>query len=384
MREQLWTLERGALLRADRRPLTAAGALQAGLAAARMQGSAVGLGRGNSPAARALLLAAAGGILQNGRAAWNFGSCFESQFYYTLSRSGADYGLFAGYAGELRVCGRGGLPLSPPEEEAFLAGMHCREEEKPLFAGSWGMLLPMENLSALYRVELIKAAGTALSGMGVCVKCANPRICGLMEETLLELGCRLREGGLTLQISADGRDVSAYDAVQDYIHTDRVLLLVCRDLFERGQDAAVPASAPRVLDALAESCGRQVFRYDDGLPSGSDRKARSLSLRQPFLRDGLMLGLRLLSILRRRSCGLGELVRELPDYAVVSRTVAAPSAFRAGTVLRFPAGELRVRPLRGRRAVLLSAECGNMEAAAELCRFGESAVQRGELRSPAE
>ena len=383
MREHFWTLERGVLSRADRLPLTAADSLRAGLSLGRMQGSAVGLGRGDSPAARALLLAAESGILQNGRTAWDLGSCFESQFFYTLSRSGADYGMFVSYAGEAKLCARGGLPLSPGEERQFLELMDG-EEPRPVFAGSFGTLLPMESLGALYGVELIKAAETTLTGMAVCVKCANPLILEMMEKTLTGLGCRLREGGMTLQISADGKDVAAYESVQDYIYTDRVLLLVCRDLFSRGQDAAVPASAPRAIDAVAASCGRQVFRYDDGLPSGSDRKARSLSLRQPFLRDGLMLGLRLLSVMKRRRMGLSGLVRELPGFAVVSRTVAAPAGLREGMVLAFPSGELRVRPCGGRKAALLTAECTDMEAAAELCRFGEAALQRGELRSPGE
>ena len=112
-----FTMEKGELCRADGRPLSAEDALRAGLAAGRMKrGGAVGAGRGDSPAARALLLAAESGVLQSGSSLWGFGSCFESQFLYCCGRSGASGGIFVDFAGRLRPVSGGGLPLSLVEE----------------------------------------------------------------------------------------------------------------------------------------------------------------------------------------------------------------------------------------------------------------------------
>ena len=74
-----WMLEKGALCRTDGQPLTAEDALRAGEALGRMKpGGAVGAGRADSPAAKALLLAAESGVLEKGGALWGFGGCFES------------------------------------------------------------------------------------------------------------------------------------------------------------------------------------------------------------------------------------------------------------------------------------------------------------------
>lgn len=375
-----WTLERGQLSRTGRLSLTAADGVRAGLALARMShGGQVGLADRGSSAAKALVYAVESGVLQGSGRGWEFGSCFESQFGYCLNRSGADYGIFSGYSGELQVYARGGLPLSLEEETRFLSLLDL-EENRPIFTGDWGTAYSMESLRALYQVELIKAAETSLSGMQVSLKCANPQIRKFMEEALYNLGCKLREDGLTLQISGDGRDVAVYESVQDYVATEKIICLICLDLFRRGQDAAVPASAPRILDQAASIYGRQVFRYEDGIPSVNDRKARSLAVRQPFLRDGLMMGLRLLSVLKRRGGRLLELEHEFPEYSVVSRAVFPAEIPRRGAVLSFPTGELRVRPIPNRKAVLLVAESHTMEAASALCELAEEKFSRGLFR----
>ena len=343
----------------------------------------IGAAAGGSPASRALMAALAAGIAQTGGTVWDFGDCFESQCGYCISRSAADWGVYADVSSDtpVRIFSRGGLPLSAGEKERLLELLEKGAPPSPY--SSYGGILAMSSMRELYGIELIKSAVCTLSGMSVSVKCASSAVRALAEEALSRLGCRFAEGGLTLQISADGRNVSAYDKVSDYIFTDRVLLLVCMDLFRRGQDASVPASAPRVLDRIAARWGRRALRYEDGFVSDSDRSARNLGMRQPFLRDGLMLGIRLLSLLRENQCSLEELEKRLPGYAVVSRTVAAgrdllPPGER-GVCFPLNGGEIRLCPARAGRAIFLVAEGANVEMAGELCRFAEEELSNHRL-----
>ena len=372
-----WVMEKGVLGREDGGLFSAAAAMKAGAALAEIFGKGnICTGMGDSPAAGGILRAAESGILQQGGNVWAAGSCFESQFGYCVGRSGADCGLFVDFSGEIRLYGRGGLPLCEREQQDFLEAAK-KPEPRAVYWGDWGRLVSMENLREFYCVELIRAAETTLCGISADIKCANPRLCGMLRETFVRLGGKLRDGGLTVQVSADGRDVTVYRTMQDIIHTDRVLCLVCLDLFRRGEDVALPASAPRMLDRAAAEAGRQVFRYEDGFPACTGMEARGLAVRQPFLRDGAMLALRLLSILKRSGGSLAELESQLPGFAVVSRTVAGNVP--AGMVLHFSKGELLLRPEGGKNGVFLSAECRDAETAAELCRFGEESLANGEL-----
>ena len=372
-----WVMEKGVLGREDGGLFSAAAAMKGGAALAEIFGKGnICTGMGDSPAAGGILRAAESGILQQGGNVWAAGSCFESQFGYCVGRSGADCGLFVDFSGEIRLYGRGGLPLCEREQQDFLEAAK-KPEPRAVYWGDWGRLVSMESLREFYCVELIRAAETTLCGISADIKCANPRLCGMLRETFVRLGGKLRDGGLTVQVSADGRDVTVYRTMQDIIHTDRVLCLVCLDLFRRGEDVALPASAPRMLDRAAAEAGRQVFRYEDGFPACTGMEARGLAVRQPFLRDGAMLALRLLSILKRSGGSLAELESQLPRFAVVSRTVAGNVP--AGMVLHFSKGELLLRPVGGKNGVFLSAECRDAETAAELCRFGEESLANGEL-----
>lgn len=381
VREKGFYFDETALIPAGGRLLVPEDAVRLGRVLGRMRpGGMVGMACGNAPAARALLAAAAAGTAGAGGTVWDFGECFESQLGYCVSRSGAGWGLYVEGAKAVRVFSRGGLPLNSLEAAKLLALL--QEEPQPSGAGGYGNILPMPGLRELYRVELVKSAVCSLAGMTAAVKSPGQAVQNLMEEALSRLGCRLGEGGVTLQVSADGRNVSAYRTVNDYIFTDRVLLLVCMDLFRRGQDAAIPASAPRVLDRLAVNRGRRALRYEDGFSSINDHSARHLGIRQPFLRDGLMLGIRLLSLLRENRCSLEELERSLPDYAVVSRTVAVGRELfgdKGGRCFSVRGGEIRMRPVRAGQAVALSAEGVSMEAAGELCRFAEEELQQHRL-----
>lgn len=334
---------------------------------------AVGGGGDGSPVSRAMLLAVAAGVSAGGGQFWDFGDCFESQWRYCVGRSGAGLGVFADREGKLQAVSAGGLPLSAGE---------WRKLTERSFASSerFGEILSFSGIREFYPVELIKSAVCSLSGVTLSVKSPSLQVKGLAEEALSRLGCRFAEGGLTLQLSRDGKDVSFYDEGNRYLFTDRVKLLVCMDLFQKGEDAALPASAPRVFDRLADKMGRRVLRYADDFDSESDREARGLALRQPFLRDGIMLGIRLLSLMRKNRCSLRELEGRLPGFAVVSRVVPARKELMEGDWgVKIPGADGEIRISRRKAGLLLAAEGADAETAAELCRFAEEALWNGQL-----
>ncbi len=385
VRNEGYYFDAAALIPAGERLFSPEDAVKVGRALGRMHPRGIiGAAAGSSAAARAILAAATAGAAGAGAVVWEFGECFDSQFTYCVSRSGADFGIYADGAETLRIYSRGGLPPSVAESRKLLDLLETGGSD-PASPGDYGTILSMPGLRELYRVELVKSAVCSLAGMTVSVKCPGQAVQSLLEDALTQLGCRLGEDGITLQVSADGRNVSVYQTVSDYIFTDRVLLLCCMDLFRRGQDVSVPASAPRVLDRLAAERGRRAFRYEDGFSSPDDRSARHLGIRQPFLRDGLMLGIRLLSLLKENRCSLEELERRLPSYGVVSRTVPAGQGLlpdENGICLAFREGEIRLRPVRAGRAVFLAAEGRSVELAGELCRFAEEELQQRRLPQP--
>ena len=151
-----------------------------------------------------------------------------------------------------------------------------------------------------------------------------------------------------------------------------------------GRDIAVPYDAPGFLDALALDCGKKVYRYLSTPADNSDSLARRLAAKQVFVRDGLFLAVKLLSVMKERECTLEKLIAELPEKYIIRKTVhiGFSPADIAGLVgeedisltndfegikLKREKGKLLIIPERSGDKVRILAEADTMEAATELC-----------------
>ena len=111
---------------------------------------------------------------------------------------------------------------------------------------------------------------------------------------------------------------------------------------EDGGDLALPYDAPVAIEEMAAHYGRKVRRYLSCPVEGCDGEARRLAANQPWVRDGLMQAVRLLSRMKQYHVTLAELLGRLPDFAVTTRTI--PCEGNPGRILR----QLRERNARSR------------------------------------
>lgn len=114
-----------------------------------------------------------------------------------------------------------------------------------------------------------------------------------------------------------------------------MLALNCLLTMEQGGNVSLPCDAPACLEALAERYGCRVLHYVSCPADTSDARARRLAANQLWVRDGLMMAVRLLSAMKRSGRTLAELVEKLPGFATASRVI--PCQGNPGKVLA-PAG----------------------------------------------
>ena len=204
----------------------------------------------------------------------------------------------------------------------------------------------------------------------------------LLSSVLSTIGCSM-DGGLRLHLGAGGRRLSVFDPVAGYIWPERVLAMNCLLELKSGGDLALPYDAPLAIDRLAVSYGSQVKRYLSCPSDDTDRDARRLAANQPWARDGLMMAVRLLNWLKRTRSSIGELLEELPAFAVTAKTVPCSANPRKvlqklnggkresrvgeGSRIRLPSGVVLVRPSKRGKSLILVAEAADSESAAELC-----------------
>jgi len=338
-----------------------------------------------SGGAKALTLALTGGLMSAGSHVWSFGDCFEAQLSFFTAFCGLGVGLYVrgGREPSIHICGEGGLP-APRYLEREIEARLRRGDFHRCTGEACKDAADMGSIRMMYSREMMKQAPDGLAGIYARVKCANPQIQELLEDTLARLGC---EAGCEplLALGESGAGLTAQEGGQAF-GAERLLALCCQWEFARGGDVALPYDAPELLDALAQHAGRSTLRYLSSPADQGDAAARRLSARQVWVRDGLFRAVKLLAIMKESGRTLAQLSAGLPPFYVEEKSFAlpcppsllqrllgerdgeaVPEPAREGIVLRKQGGRILITPGKSGRRVRVLAEAESMELAQELC-----------------
>lgn len=354
-------------------------------AASLKQGKRIGVACSREKSAMALKMALISGILSTGAQVCDFGEAFEAELSFALTFCELDLGIFvqSGPASRLIITTSGGLPPARPIERE-LEGCLLKGEFSRCTWDNYRESVDMRGIKQIYMQSLLKLAPTGLTGMSVILKSAN-RIAGkMLTEVLLRLGCGIAQG-IKLHLSENGTRVSIMDNDAGYIWPEKVLGLCCLTQFEQGKDVALPFDAPKAIDMVAARYGKKVLRYLTCPADSSDSQARELAKTQPWVRDGLASAIMLLSYMKETGKTLPQLLKELPDFAQVSRSIRCQgnpgniiktlSRDRdksninqsEGVGIKVGEGIVIIRPTKRGKSLVMLAEAANFETANELC-----------------
>ncbi len=344
----------------------------------------IGIGTDGSTGAKALKYALYSGMMASGGHVWDFGECFESLLSYCTAFCGLNVGIFVkgGNEPQIRICGEGGLSV-----RRFLE----REIEARLSKGEFNRCVgetvkdvaDMSSIKLMYNRELVKQAPYDLKGMSVSVISDNPMIEQLMEDSLQRLGCT-KSSNFLFKISEDGMKADAYLQRDEKISHERLLAVCCHNELKNGRDLALPYDAPIALDYLANEFGRKSYRYLTTPGDDSDSMARRLSSKQFFVRDGLFMVIRVLSVMKERENSLESLCNQLPDFFIEQKVFELPfppsklnsvfgsentsdDSVKEGISIKRDKGRLLITPSRTGKRVRVVAEADRMETAKEMC-----------------
>ncbi len=354
-------------------------------------GKKTGVATDGTRTANMMRLAIMSGLSGSGSAVWDFGECFEAQLNFLVNFCGLGAGLFIGAKDErtVRICGEGGLSIPRFFEREIENGI-SKCEFRDISENEIKEISDMSSVKLLYNQELSKQAPHGLNGIGVTFRSDSESIRIILENCAFRLGAHESEA-LIFEVDSSGTKLSAQTENASYDY-EKLLAVCCLNEMKNGRDIAVPYDAPAFLDTLAKKCDKRVFRYLSTPADNSDSAARRLAVKQVFVRDGLFLAVKLLSVMKERECHLEELVSEIPDIYIVKKTVPiefSPADLSAiigeenaeskndfeGIRLVRESGKLLIIPERGGEKVRISAEANTMEAAEELCASVEDIIE---------
>ncbi len=360
-------------------------------------GGKIGVGYNETSASKSLALSIASGVMAAGGDVWLFGETTEPELSFCVRTCELSCGCFvdAGVTAKIKFVSSDGLPLTRAEEKAIEAGINRSEYKRAAFM-HFGILKNCPEMSELYKNFIRKTAPEKLNGIRAVVNAPGEKISELCDGILKEINDKNGEP-IVFHLSSDGRKISAYTDETGYVFHEKLTLLCCQRQFQKGEDIALPYDFPTVADKLAERYGSTVMRYSGCASSGteiSDKEARSLASRTPFVYDAAALMLIILDSLSSNGYTLKKALGELPEFATSNRFVAlsrSPADTRSsievlrnicaerqavndGVVINDAKGRVLIKPVKTGKGIMMHVESYEMEAASELCDFYQDLI----------
>lgn len=332
-------------------------------------GDTITVGYGSGQAAQTLAFAVCAGCTSAGARAILAADAALPAVCYASAQANTDLLLYieAGAEVTLRLLSQGGLPLTEVQEDALTHALDSRALVQ-IPHGEFGEIIRLDSAQALYE-HALRHRFPALRRTDISVSTSDGRLRRLGAQLF---GDGAEQSGLTLQLSADGRQLSLYSDQTGFVRAERVLLLCCLAVLEQEGCTALPADAPQAAEQIAQKTGGRLLRCS---MDGSCGEAREIALRQRFTTDGLYAAGVVLEYLAAHHLTLAAALEKIPKIHVARRILPAGAVPRR--ILHSLHGKERLsrsdergvlsfRPSYSGKTVTVYAEAASMEAAEEL------------------
>lgn len=370
--------------------ITADDAARLGRAASFFSGSIV-VGIKASPKSEALALAFCAAALESGADIFFAGDISLPELFF-MSKQAAAYCsvvyISSVFYPSFRFFRRGGGELSHGEEKLLEEKIYQNETK----IGRIGKFSDISSLRCLYISHLKNIArfGDRKFPYSVVINSPSARIRELCGEVIPRF-----EGAETLafHLNEDGVKVTAFTDSTGYIQCGKLLMLALKHRLEAfdGKTFDIPMRFPGFAEKIAAEY--------------SIKLERSQTAELDFYNDKIILIVEILKIIQKTGQKLDVLCGALPEYAELDRYVpiekescedrikslcgeykngknyALDKDFSGGVTISDGLGKISVTPIRSGKGIMLHAESGKMEAAAELCNFYENILRgKGSFR----
>lgn len=352
-------------------------------------GGKVGIGYDSSRESKALAMAVLSGLISSGSKIFDFGESFESQMGFFVSFCSLDSGIFISaneQKTDIRLFGVYGLPLARKHERE-IENRYKRSDFRRACGDKCNDINDMSAVSEIYQGQLLAFAGESVSDSCATVNSSNPMIKNTADKCFYWLGCYKRELP-EFNIDYTGKKVTAKDENGNLVMHEKLVAICASDALSSGQDICIPFDSPAFIDTIAEKNGKNVYRVGKSPMAAFDENTTLSARKNMWAYDGLSLVFNLLKLMKKQNKKLSELVNELPEFNIASKTVIcniSPSRLAGilgmtvdnetqGLRKALGKGYVTVTRTGAGRHIRIVAEAESMEAAQEICIDTENKI----------
>ena len=360
-------------------------AVRAGAAAAKISERGTAVSYSDGAASESIGKAILSGISSAGGTAYDCGSVPLPVLAFASGQLGTDIIIHVMSKSQTRIAiySAGLLPLKRVRERVF-QGALLRGEYMTAGWDGFGAIHRVTDAEMLYKAAVAEMARfTVPYDVRAVSRSARFRdICAPFMKAV--------SGGkerLTVNIGERG-DTVEMTCGDTFLDSVTMTLIACADAAERGETTALPIAFPHTAEETAEMYGGSILRYYASSMDDRDEDARKLAEKTLYMRDGLMLALRVLGFMARHAVtpaeALGRIARSssesrfirlnCPPQRVLDRLRAVPEE-NEGAVIASDGRRVFLRPDRRGTGLFMFAESFGTETASSLCDNAEKLIR---------
>ncbi len=261
------------------------------------------------------------GILSKGKNVWNCGECTQSQIRFALQTTKINCGIYIDHSFKnIKVIpfSKFGFTLSFNEENELLENMKTASDDD--ISEPKGKITDSSTLCDMYLSECRHIFKNLPQNTSVQINSGSRIIKNFFAPMFSECKPDFYKD-IVFNVSSDGMKVSAYCDSSGFIFYEKLLLICCKNEFEKGNDIPLPHSFPMLADMIATDKNRYTYRFDPYSDSFEDTSRKSVTLDYPFLSDGISLIGKIFEIMNEKSKTLSELANELPHFTTTMKYI---------------------------------------------------------------
>jgi len=343
----------------------------------------IGIGCENTTPAKTFKKALCSGAISTGVQVWDFGELLLSQMNFGASFCGMSAVIYVTTAENkctIKILSDEGLNIGRSTEREISSLMQKCDFVRCNYA-DYKEISDLSGIKLLYQQEVYRNAPKGLSGSNAIVECVSSEGKSLFEDILLKLGCSQGYPNVIFNLSPCGTKLKVITENGVELSYEKVLALCCLIEFKYKNDVYIPYNSPKVIKEIALKYGQKVFYYDT--QSSIDNKdIKGEIINSLWLRDGIQMGVRILSYINNNNTTLDQLAREIPEFISYSRDIYitvkpslvmeklksnSPTPIKGAVAMENGDSNILIRAGKKGNVIRLFAESYSAETASSLC-----------------
>lgn len=358
-----------------------------GMGAGTLSDSGVAISCSNENSSKALMYALIGGISATGTKVFNMGEMPLPMLIFGAKLAGCDLivHVTGGINSKIHIFSSGGLLLTRKLERKLEGCIERGEYSK----ASW---LEFGEISADYGVadyytSMLKRQIRKIVPYNVVVN-SSSRMLSMALNSAFSRVSDPSATTLEIVINDNGTKCEFHHESIGIVSWEHLVLLALYDSFESGYNASVPNFFPFVAEKLAEQFDKRLYRFYVNSTGNEDKVAREMALSCPYLFDGAVLAVIVISFLSRKKISLKNALELLPEFELEQRFVKISGSspkllrklrehsiqYKEGMVMESDQGRVLIKANKLGSGIFMYAEGYAVETAKGLCDDAEKII----------